>query len=196
MTATFAHPRYTIRRKVLRLFGGAFHLYSDAGELVLYSDMKRFRIREDIRLYRDASKRETLLRIRTRSVLDFAGAYDVEDTATGERIGTLKRAGLKSAFLRDHWSVLDPQGREIASLQEDSILKALLRRYIEFLSPFFPQRYHATVGGQIVAHYRQRFNPFILKLDVDFTPDTDARLDRRLGVAAGVLLSAIEGRQE
>ena len=47
-----------------------------------------------------------------------------------------------------------------------------------------------------VAEYRQRFNPFILKLDVDFSADGDGRLDKRLGIAAGVLLSAIEGRQE
>ena len=45
----FQHPRYTIRRKFFRLFGDAFHLYTDTGELALYSNMKRFRIREDIR---------------------------------------------------------------------------------------------------------------------------------------------------
>ena len=51
----FQHPRYTIRRKFFRFFGDAFHLYTDDGELALYSNMKRFRIREDIRLYADES---------------------------------------------------------------------------------------------------------------------------------------------
>ena len=27
----FQHPRYTIRRKFFRLFGDAFHLYTDTG---------------------------------------------------------------------------------------------------------------------------------------------------------------------
>ncbi len=76
------------------------------------------------------------------------------------------------------------------------MLKALVRRYIEALAFFFPQNYHATVGESSVAEYRQRFNPFILKLDVDFRADREGRLDKRLGIAAGVLLSAIEGRQE
>ena len=58
--ARFQHLRYTIRRKFFRLFGDAFHLYTDTGELALYSNMKRFRIREDIRLYSDESQEQEL----------------------------------------------------------------------------------------------------------------------------------------
>ncbi len=192
----FQHPRYTIRRKFFRLFGDAFHLYTDTGELALYSNMKRFRIREDIRLYSDESQEQELLRISTRSIFDFAGAYDVHDSQSNEHVGTLRRAGFKSSFLRDHWTFLDSEGQEIGTLEEDSMLKALVRRYIEVLAFFFPQHYHASVGDKPAAEYRQRFNPFILKLDVDFSADGDGRLDKRLGIAAGVLLSAIEGRQE
>lgn len=194
--ARFQHARYTIRRKFFRFFGDAFHLYTDEGELALYSNMKRFRLREDIRLYADESQEQELLRISTRSIFDFAGAYDVHDSQTSEHVGTLRRSGFKSSFLRDHWAVLDKKGAELGSLEEDSIIKALVRRYIESLAFFFPQHYHATMEGKPVAQYRQRFNPFILKLDVDFSVDREGRLDKRLGIAAGVLLSAIEGRQE
>ncbi|MDY6941701.1 MAG: hypothetical protein SVU69_01650 [Pseudomonadota bacterium] len=192
----FQHPRYTIRRKFFRLFGDAFHLYDDQGQLVLYSEMKRFRLREDIRLYRDESQSEEILRITTRSILDFSAAYDVHDSRTDQRVGALRRAGVKSTFVRDHWSVLDPEGNEIGTLEEDSTAKALLRRYVEGLAIFIPQRYHATLGGRTVATYRQRFNPVILKLELDFSPDKNHQFDRRLGIAAGVLLSAIEGRQD
>ncbi|WP_290493486.1 hypothetical protein [Alcanivorax sp.] len=192
----FQHPRYTIRRKFFRFFGDAFHLYTDDGELALYSNMKRFRIREDIRLYADESQDQELLRISTRSIFDFAGAYDVHDSQSDEHVGTLRRSGFTSSFLRDHWTFLDSGGQEIGTLQEDSMIKALVRRYIETLAFFFPQHYHATVGDSPVAEYRQRFNPFILKLDVDFSADREGRLDKRLGIAAGVLMSAIEGRQE
>jgi len=192
----FQHPRYTIRRKFFRFFGDAFHLYTDDGELALYSNMKRFRIREDIRLYADESQDQELLRISTRSIFDFAGAYDVHDSQSDEHVGTLRRSGFTSSFLRDHWIFLDSGGQEIGTLQEDSMIKALVRRYIETLAFFFPQHYHATVGGSSVAEYRQHFNPFILKLDVDFSADREGRLDKRLGIAAGVLMSAIEGRQE
>jgi hypothetical protein len=33
-------------------------------------------------------------------------------------------------------------------------------------------------------------------MTLDFSPDPQRRLDRRLGIAAGVLLCAIEGKQE
>ena len=192
----FQRPYYTIRSKFFRIFGDAFHLYDDQGDLVLYSEMKRFRLREDIRLYADESMKDELLRINTRSIFDFSGAYDVVDSGTDERVGTLRRAGLKSSFLQDHWSILGPDGNEIATLEEDSMVKALVRRYLEILSILLPQRYHATLNGRTVASYQQRFNPVILKLDLDFSGDPDQQLDRRLGLAAGVLLSAIEGRQE
>ena len=191
----FQHQRYTIRSKFFRIFGDAFHLYDDEGHLVLYSRMKRFRLREDIRLYTDESMQAKLLRINTQSIFDFSGAYDVVDSRTDERVGTLKRAGLKSSFLQDHWSILDPEGQEIGTLEEDSMVKALVRRYLEVVSIFLPQRYHASLNGRTVASYQQRFNPIILKLDIDFSDDS-GQLDRRLGLAAGVLLSAIEGRQE
>jgi hypothetical protein len=47
-----------------------------------------------------------------------------------------------------------------------------------------------------VADLKQRFNPFRYELDLDFSMDTTNRLDRRLGIAAGILLAAIEGKQD
>ena len=76
------------------------------------------------------------------------------------------------------------------------MLKALVRRFIENASFFLPQKYHATIGGELVANYRQKFNPIILKLVVDFSPDQESRFDRRLGLAAAVLLNVVEGRQD
>jgi uncharacterized protein YxjI len=192
----FAHDRYMVRTKLLRLFGGAFHIYDGEGSLALYTEQKRFKIKEDIRLYGDESMSRELLRISTQSIFDIAGAYDVEDSVSGERVGTLKRAGLSSTFVRDQWQVFDGQGNEIGELIEDSMLKALARRFIDFVALLLPQQYHMTMGGQTVATFSQRFNPIILKLDVDFSHDADQKLDRRLGLAAAVLISAIEGRQE
>lgn len=192
----FTHPRYTVRSKFFRLFGGAFHIYDDRGDLVLYSDQKRFRLKEDIRLYDDESQGTELLRISTHSIFDISGAYDVHDSLGGERIGTLKRQGITSTFLRDRWTLHDGSGREIGAIIEDSALKALVRRYVDAVAWLLPQRYHVEIGGRTVAVFSQRFNPIILKLDVDFGADPQGALDRRLALAAAVLLTAIEGRQD
>ena len=192
----FNSSSYLVRTKLLRLFGGAFHIYDKNENLVLYCEQKRFKIKEDIRLYSDESKQQELIKISTESILDISGAYDVQDSTTGERLGTLKRAGLTSAFIRDQWEIMDAEGKPVGSIQEDSTLKALVRRFVEYASFFLPQKYHATIGGQLVANYKQRFNPIILKLVVDFSPDQEGRFDPRLGLAAAVLLNVVEGRQE
>ena len=44
-TGRFGQRRYMIRRKFFKLFGGAFHIYDDAGHVVFYSKMKSFGLR-------------------------------------------------------------------------------------------------------------------------------------------------------
>jgi hypothetical protein len=70
---------------------------------------------------------------------------------------------------------------------------AMLRRL--FLGALLPQNYDMVFGQTRVADFKQRFNLFSYQLDVDFSMDTTRQLDRRLGVAAAILLAAIEGRQ-
>lgn len=187
--------QFMLRSKFLRFFGGAYTLFNPDGQPVLYAEMKRFRLREDIRLYDDASKTYERLSIRTQSVFDFNGAYDVVDSVTDERVGTLQRAGFKSTFMQDHWMIRDIHGQTIAELTEDSTLKALLRRFVEYVALLLPQRYEMRSQNQVVARYNQRFNPFIYKLDITFEDDSGVTIDRRLALAMAILLAAIEGRQ-
>ena len=187
----FAHQQYLIRRKVLRILGGAFHVYGPSGDLLFYSDAKRLKLREDIRIYTDESKSQEVLNIKARTILDFSTTYDVTDSQTNQRVGSVKRQGLKS-MLRDEWRVFNAMDQEVATILEDSMMLALLRR---FLSNLIPQRFHCEANGQTIATFQQQFNPFVLKIEVDFSPDRANTLDRRLGLAAGILLSAVEGRQ-
>ena len=190
----YAHPTYTLRRKVLKLLGGAFHLYDPAGNVVLFSKQKAFKLKEDIRLYTDESLTTELLQIRTRSVWDISGTYQVVDTLEGITVGGLRRRGMKSMF-KDEWLILDPEGNEIGKIEEDSAWKAALRRLNDTLAALMPQGYNATIGGSPVARYTQNFNPFVRKIAIDFSDDTGNRFDPRLGLAAGVLLCAVEGKQ-
>jgi hypothetical protein len=69
----------------------------------------------------------------------------------------------------------------------------MLRRLL--LGSLLPQNYDITVGESRVADLKQRFNPFRYELDLDFTMDAGRLLDRRLGIAAGILLATVEGKQ-
>ncbi|RKH14522.1 hypothetical protein D7X74_19920 [Corallococcus sp. CA047B] len=187
----FGQSRYMIRRKFFKLFGGAFHIYDAAGNVAFYSKMKAFKLKEDLRIYSGEDMQEELLTIQARSILDLGATYDVTDATTGERVGALRRKALRS-ILRDQWLVLDVDGQEVGRIEEDSMLLALVRR---LLTNLIPQTFSGTVGDVPVLTFRQHFNPFIQKIDLDFSVDTQRRLDRRLGIAAAVLLCAIEGRQ-
>ena len=187
----FERDHYTVRRKVFKLFGGAFHIYDDAGRVVLYSKLKAFKLKEDIRIWTGEDCQVEVITIRARQIIDWSSAYDVFDPATGRRIGACKRRGWKS-LLRDEWVIMDAEDRDLAKIEEDSLALALVRR---LLTNLVPQRYTVSIGGAPVAEFRQNFNPFVLKLQVDFSPDRERRLDHRLGLAAAVLLCAIEGRQ-
>jgi len=188
----FSHDKYLVRRKIFTLWGGAFHIFDPAGNVVLYSRLKAFKLKEDIRLFTGEDRTTEVLVIKARKILDFSSAYDVFDPALGgAKIGALKRKGLKS-ILKDEWIFMDGADREIGVITEDSLFLALVRR---FLINLIPQIYEGTVNGTRVCQFKQNFNPFVMKVNLDFSPDQNGLLDRRLGLAAAVLLCAIEGKQ-
>ncbi|WP_237179079.1 hypothetical protein [Paenibacillus sp. MMS18-CY102] len=157
----------------------------------MFSQLKAFKLKEDIRLYGDESMNQELITIQARSVIDFSATYDVIDAVTGENLGSLRRKGMKS-ILKDEWVILSPNESEIGLIKEDSTLMAMLRR---FLTNLIPQKFNVELHGRNVALFYQNFNPFVSKLNVDFSLDSSNQFDRRLGIAAAVLLLAIEGKQ-
>lgn len=196
MTDTvFAHDHYTVRRKIFTLFGGAFHIYDPDGRVVGYSKMKAFKLREDIRLYAGEDMARELIVIQARQVIDWGAAYDVFDPAAGQKVGALRRRGFKS-IVKDEWLILDDHDREIGRITEEGTIKALVRRFVDAASLILPQKYTVSVGGAAVATFRQNFNPFVYKLNVDLSGDAHGQLDRRLAIAAALLMAAVEGKQE
>ncbi|MCY1083102.1 hypothetical protein [Archangium lansingense] len=188
----FGQSRYMIRRKFFKIFGGAFHIYDEAGNVAFYSKMKAFKLKEDLRVFTGEDMQQEVLTIKARNILDISATYDVTDATTGQKVGALRRKGLKS-ILRDEWLILDVNDQEVGTIQEDSMLLAIVRR---LLTNLVPQTFQGAVGGAPVFTFRQHFNPFIQKIALDFSADTSGRLDRRMGIATAVLLCAIEGRQQ
>lgn len=191
MNPIFQYPNYVLKRQAIALTG-KFRFYDPLGNLVMFSEQRMFRLREDIRVYSDETKTQEVLSIKARQIIDFSAAYDVIDTAYNQKVGALRRKGL-SSILRDEWEVLDANDNVVGKLFEDSIGLALLRRLL--LGSLLPQNYDMTFGETRVADLRQNFNPFRYELNLDFSMDMGRLLDRRIGIAAGILLAAIEGKQ-
>jgi uncharacterized protein YxjI len=193
LASRFQHNNYLVRRKVLKLFGGAFHVYDPTGQVVLFANMKAFKLKEDIRLYEGEDMQTELLLITARRVLDISSEYDVTDSQTGQKVGVLKRKGLKS-MVRDEWILMDSMDQTIGTVREDSTAMALIRRFIPFAN-LIPQQYNGEIRGVPVCTFKQNVNPFVMKIAVDFSADVNRLLDRRLGLTAAILLCAIEGKQ-
>lgn len=192
MHPSFQFNQYLLKRQVFALTG-KLRFYNPQGVLVLFSEQKMFKLREDIRIFADEQKTQEVLAIKARQVIDFSAAYDVMDSTTNQKVGTLRRKGMKS-ILRDEWDVLDANEQVVGSLFEDNMGLALLRRFV--LGSLLPQNYDLTFNAERVADLKQRFNLLRYEMDLDFSMDSAQRLDRRIGLAAATLLAIIEGKQE
>jgi hypothetical protein len=169
MSFAFQHDRYLLKRQVLALTG-KFRIFDPAGNLVMYSEQKMFRLREDIRVYADETRTHELLIVKARQILDLSAAYDVMDGSTGQRGRHPQAQGLAFVIPRR----LGGAGRAdnpIGVLHEDSPGLALLRRLV--LGSLLPQNYDLLMGGQRVRTCASD-STFAYHLDLDFSMDGEA----------------------
>lgn len=205
MDPVFQHKQYLLKRQVLALTG-TFRIFGPTGELLLYSRQKMFRLKEDIRVFSDEASTRQVLQINARQVIDFNAIYDVTDSSTGMAVGALQRKGWRS-LARDEWHFFTPDGRVLGMLQEDSLNRALLRRFL--LGSFLPLMYTLTAGDpaqsantaasnvmspNALGTLRQNFNLLRYETVLELS-GLSSQIDPRLVIAAMILLAAIEGRQ-
>ena len=192
LSQILTYQSYTVRKHILKLLGAAFNVLDPQGVSFLYANFKAFKLKEDIRLYSNEDMLHELMVIKARDILDFSATYDVEDSTTNEKIGALKRRGFQS-MIKDEWIMMDPRDHEIGIIKEDSMALALIRRVV---SDLIPESLSLEMNDNKVCSFEFEFNPFVTKLSIDLSHDIHGRLDKRMAIAAGILLCAIEGRHE
>lgn len=190
------NEQYTIRRKVFKVFGASFHVYDRDGSVIGYCKQKAFKLKEDLKLYTGEGMNDMLLSLQAQSVIDFGATYTVT-LPDGTALGSLRRKGLKSSFVRDEWLLFDTRGEEIARIREHGSFAPFARRYIDFVSALLPQRFEVirTRDQMPVAMLRQHFNPLVYRLGVAIK-ELDDEIDDLLILGSACLLAAIEGRQK
>lgn len=181
--------KFTIRKKVLSLMGAEFSVMDEQDNVVLYAKQKAFKFKEDVRLYTSKDMTEEVITIHARNIIDISATYDILDAKSGKSLGAVRRDGIKS-MLKDEWKILGKGDVEVGVIKEDRKLMAFLRRVVTNL---IPQNMHFYMNGKEVAVFKQYFNPLVFKADMEFM---DSGLDKRVGLAAAVMLALIEGRQK
>ncbi len=98
-------------------------------------------------------------------------------------------------FFRKQWRVFGPDGELIAIAREDSMILSLLRR---FLGPLFGLlRTNFIIQDprteRVIGEFNRKFALFD-RYVLDLSSDREHIVDRRLGLALGVLLDTGERR--
>jgi uncharacterized protein YxjI len=195
-STSFNHPQFTIRQKVLAIFGAKFHVFDPNGQLLLFCKQKAFKLKEDVRLFSDETMTTELMAIRTESILDISGSYAIIDSQRNVTLAYARRQGLKS-IVKDSWTICDATGREVGKIVEDSTSAAIMRRLIGPLTQLFmPQGHTLEINGVPICRLQQNRNPFVRKVVVDLSADRANVLDRRVGIAIALILMIIESRQQ
>jgi len=168
---------------------------SAAGSPVAFVRQKKLAIKEEIRFYVDESQTEELFRIKARAMMELGGRYDVT-TPAGERVGVLEKV-FGASLLRSTWRILDANEQELAIAKERSVPLAILRRVIDAIpyGDFIPVVFHFTIdaGDTHLGDLNRRLG-LRDTYDLDLSPDTARVIDRRLAIALGIALDALQSR--
>jgi uncharacterized protein YxjI len=197
------HDRFVMRQRVklvINQYEFSVPTEEDDGEPFCFVEQKRFKFKEDIGFFADDSKTQELLRIKARQRFDPRARYDIT-TPDGAKVGEIQKV-FGASLLRSTYTLFDAQGNEICIVREVSMPKAIFRRvlqfipYIENVADWLPIAYdfEFLAGETALGHHRRRRWKWRDVYDMDFTPDTERRLDRRLVLATAVGLDALQAR--
>ncbi len=172
----------------------------EPGEVFCFVQQKRFKFKEDIRFYTDASKTHELLRIKARQCFDPRATYDITDE-TGAKIGEISKV-FGASLLRSTFRINDASGQELFISTEKSMPIALTRRavgfipYVENVADWLPIPYHFIFkrGDQIIGHHRRHLWKLGDRYTIDMTSDPERTIDRRLVLATAVGMDALQAR--
>ena len=86
------------------------------GSLVLYVKQKAFKLKEDVSVYADEAQSRLVFKIAADRVIDWNARYEITG-ATGEKLGAIKRQGMKSLW-KSQYDVTDARGAAVFSIRE------------------------------------------------------------------------------
>jgi uncharacterized protein YxjI len=143
-----------------------------------------------IHFYRDDSRGEVLLEVLQDQKLAFlTHTYTVNEPG-GRTIARFSKNLLTDIF-RKKWSVSSPEGRPLWEAKEDSVLMALVRRFLTRLVPLC--FVFCLPGGAVVGEFNRKFT-ILDRYVLDLSRDAGRAIDRRVALAMGVMLDTGERR--
>jgi uncharacterized protein YxjI len=193
------HDRFILKQKIKLVINQYEFSLPENDQPFCFVEQKRFKFKEDIRFFTDASKSQELLRIKARQRFDPRATYDIT-AADGTKIGEIQKV-FGASLLRSTYEIHSSTGTVRA--QEQNLLIALFRRAVGFVpyignyADWLPIPYNfefARDGGEPIGLHKRRFGSFRDIYDIDFSGDPERTLDRRLVLAVAVGMDALQAR--
>lgn len=146
-------------------------------------------------VYRDDSRRERLLTIeQDRAWTVFSASYTVKDV-DGTVLARLRKNYFYNCFRR-RWTCEAPDGTLLSVIKEDTLLFSLMRRYVGSFFGLLRTNFVFLKGAaeeDVIGELNRGFT-ILDRYVLDLTADEEGHLDRRVALAAGVLLDTGERR--
>jgi hypothetical protein len=153
-----------------------------AGRRVAYLRRKKFRLKEDVRVYEDEDQKRQLFRIRADRIVDFGASYAVSGP-DGRTLGAVRQRGVHSLW-KSTYEVADAHGKMIGVIHEENPFVKVLDSLAEALpfadalgGLFFNPAYLVDLGGETVLRmHKERSvfeSGFRLEKSGDFSEDEE-----------------------
>ena len=176
--------------------GTRIRIKDATGRQVAYVRKKKFKLKEDVRVYEDEEQSRLLLRMKADRMIDFSARYAVSGP-DGHPIGAVGRRGMKSLW-SSAYVLVDAYDTEAGSIREENPWTKVLDSVMESLplgGLFFNPAYLAELYGREVLRIQKQpsvlESSFRIEKLVDFSEDEEDLL--LAGIVMMVLLERDRG---
>jgi uncharacterized protein YxjI len=173
---------------------GFLYLFAVLGSLVIILVVSILLSKKrHVNIYRDKSKQEPLLKVLQDKKFEIITAtFTLRDT-NGD-LARFRKNYLYDIF-RKQWNCYAPDGSLICMAKEDSIILALLRRFLGTFFGLLRTNFIIVQGNteNVIGEFNRNFT-ILDRYVLDMSADKHHVLDRRIAVALGVMLDTGERR--
>lgn len=184
----FALDKYLVHQKMLSL-NSKYYVYDELQRPLFFVERPVLKLKAHVTIFEDDSRSAKVLELRQDRIIAINRMFTLL-TPEGGTLCVFERQGLFS-MLRRTWRITGPDGQHIATAQEDSWAKALLRRFVtDYIRTDFEV---LMADGTKVGYFHRKFT-LGDKYSLDLSADPGRRLDRRIAVGLAILLDTAEAR--
>ena len=176
--------------------GPQINVLDASGRSVAYVKQKMFRLKEDVEVFTDESRRTPLWRMKADRIIDWSAAYRITD-ASGAVLGTLRRKGARSLW-RATYVITDPNDQVMGGIHEKDpwtkILDGLLSIVPilgELSGYFLNPSYVVSRGEEAVLEVRKRPAFFETRFSIEQLSGVDA-INEALLLASVMMMVLLE----